>query len=151
MRFWKIYYVWQVPVGHQYRLFLYSEKQVVGAPRFPIFFSFTYAELKERIMPKSYYRRCKNSSFVNGYNEMRIRKRQVHSWPFLTGKLIYWPAKRREHLHVWHTKETDHPGETQAEITRPSSTGSTEIKLHFSSLFLPYNNFLLNFYLITYV
>lgn len=115
------------------------------------FFSFTYAELKERIMPKSYYRRCKNSSFVNGYNEMRIRKRQVHSWPFLTGKLIYWPAKRREHVHVWHTKETDHPGETQAEITRPSSIGSTEIKLHFSSLFLPYNNFLLNFYLITYV
>lgn len=35
-------------------------------------------------MPKSYYRRCKNSSFVNGYNEMRIRKRQVHCWPFLT-------------------------------------------------------------------
>lgn len=40
-------------------------------------------------MPKSYYRRCKNSSFVNGYNEMRIRKRQVHCWPFLTGILIY--------------------------------------------------------------
>lgn len=70
-------------------IFKYSEKQVVGAPRFPIFFSFTYAELKERIMPKSYYRRCKNSSFVNGYNEMRIRKRQVHCWPFLTGILIY--------------------------------------------------------------
>lgn len=110
---------------------------------------FLYAELKERIMPKSYYRHYKNSSFVNGYNEMRIRKRQVHCWPFLTGILIYWPAKRREHLHVWHTKETDHPGETQAEITRPPSTGSTEIKLHFSSLFLPYNNFLLNFCLIT--
>lgn len=132
----KIYYVWQVPVGHQYRLFLYSEKQVVGAPRFPIFFSFTYAELKERIMPKSYYRHYKNSSFVNGYNEMRIRKRQVHCWPFLTGILIYWPAKRREHLHVWHTKETDHPGETQAEITRPSSTGSTDFPVYSSHIII---------------
>lgn len=97
---------------------------------------FLYAELKERIMPKSYYRHYKNSSFVNGYNEMRIRKRQVHCWPFLTGILIYWPAKRREHLHVWHTKETDHPGETQAEITRPSSTGSTDFPVYSSHIII---------------
>lgn len=145
----KIYYVWQVPVGHQYRLFLYSEKQVVGAPRFPIFFSFTYAELKERIMPKSYYRRCKNSSFVNGYNEMRIRKRQVHCWPFLTGI-------SDRHIDIVTSKTTRAPTCMAHKGNWPSRRDSgrnykTVIDRldRFSSLFLPYNNFLLNFYLIT--
>lgn len=110
---------------------------------------FLYAELKERIMPKSYYRRCKNSSYVNGYNEMRIRKRQVHCWPFLTGI-------SDRHIDIVTSKTTRAPTCMAHKGNWPSRRDSgrnykTVIDRldRFSSLFLPYNNFLLNFCLIT--